>query len=121
MTTTVMRRENAPCSRVKAVLRAKPASATCNSPYRHSLGSATHAREEPGSSHGTIQRVADQIGCGVELLRTWVKPADIDGDVEPGGRPYPPWRRVRGNVAHAAFLHEEGRSSICRLHLYTWM
>jgi transposase len=28
-------------------------------------------RKELGMSHGTIQRVADQIGCGVESLRTW--------------------------------------------------
>jgi len=41
-------------------------------------------RKELGTSHGTIQRVADQIGCGVESLRTWVKQADIDEGVEPG-------------------------------------
>lgn len=41
-------------------------------------------RKELGTSHGTIRRVADQIGCGVESLRTWVKQADIDDGVEPG-------------------------------------
>ena len=41
-------------------------------------------RKELGTSHGTIQRVADQVGCGVESLRTWVKQADIDEGVEPG-------------------------------------
>ena len=41
-------------------------------------------RKELGTSHGTIQRVADQIGCGVESLRTWVKQADVDEGVEPG-------------------------------------
>jgi transposase len=41
-------------------------------------------RKELGTKHGTIQRVADQIGCGVESLRTWVKQADIDDGVEPG-------------------------------------
>ncbi len=41
-------------------------------------------RKELGTSHGTIQRVADQIGCGVESLRTWVKQADVDDGVEPG-------------------------------------
>ncbi len=35
-------------------------------------------RKELGTTHGTIQRVADQIGCGVESLRMWVKQADID-------------------------------------------
>ena len=41
-------------------------------------------RKELGTTHGTIQRVADQIGCGVESLRTWVKQSDIDKGVEPG-------------------------------------
>ena len=41
-------------------------------------------RKELGTAHGTIQRVADQIGCGVESLRTWVKQSDIDDGVEPG-------------------------------------
>ncbi|MGH9231920.1 MAG: IS3 family transposase [Acidimicrobiales bacterium] len=41
-------------------------------------------RKELGTSHGTIQRVADQIGCGVESLRTWVKQADIDEGIEAG-------------------------------------
>ena len=41
-------------------------------------------RKELGTSHGTIQRVADQIGCGVESLRTWVRQADVDEGVEPG-------------------------------------
>lgn len=41
-------------------------------------------RKELGASHATIQRVADQIGCGVESMRTWVKQADIDEGVEPG-------------------------------------
>jgi transposase len=41
-------------------------------------------RKELGTRHGTIQRIADQIGCGVESLRTWVKQADIDEGLEPG-------------------------------------
>lgn len=41
-------------------------------------------RKELGTTHGTVQRVADQIGCGAESLRTWVKQADIDEGVEPG-------------------------------------
>ena len=41
-------------------------------------------RKELGTSHGTIGRVAAQIGCGVESLRIWVKQADIDDGVEPG-------------------------------------
>jgi transposase len=41
-------------------------------------------RKELGTTHGTIQRVADQIGCGVESLRTWVKQSDIDEGAVPG-------------------------------------
>ena len=41
-------------------------------------------REELGTDHGTVQRVADQLGYGVESVRTWVKQADIDEGVEPG-------------------------------------
>jgi transposase len=41
-------------------------------------------RKELGTAKGTIQRVADQIGCGPESLRMWVKQADIDEGVEPG-------------------------------------
>jgi transposase len=41
-------------------------------------------RKELGTKHGTIRRVAEQIGCGVESLRTWVKQADIDDGIEAG-------------------------------------
>jgi len=41
-------------------------------------------RKELGTDHGTIRRVADQLGIGVESLRNWVKRAEIDGGVKPG-------------------------------------
>lgn len=41
-------------------------------------------RKELGTTHGTIQRVAGQIGCGVESLRTWVRQAEIDSGSQPG-------------------------------------
>jgi len=41
-------------------------------------------RKELGTDHGTIQRVAGQLGIGVESLRNWVKQADIDAGVKPG-------------------------------------
>ena len=41
-------------------------------------------REETGQPHGAIQRVATQLGCGVESLRSWVKQADIDEGHSPG-------------------------------------
>jgi transposase len=41
-------------------------------------------RKELGTDHGTIKRVADQLGIGVESLRSWVKQAEIGDGVKPG-------------------------------------
>jgi transposase len=41
-------------------------------------------RKELGTDHGTIKRVADQLGIGVESLRNWVNRAEIDAGVKPG-------------------------------------
>ncbi|WP_245920698.1 IS3 family transposase [Brachybacterium timonense] len=41
-------------------------------------------RAELGASQGTVQRVATQLGYGVESVRMWVKQADIDDGVTPG-------------------------------------
>ena len=35
-------------------------------------------RAELGTEHGTVKRVADQLGYGVESVRGWVRQADID-------------------------------------------
>ena len=37
-----------------------------------------------GTERGTIQRVATQLGYGVESVRQWVKRADIDEGHAPG-------------------------------------
>ncbi len=41
-------------------------------------------RAELGTEHGTIQRVAHQLGYGVESVRAWVRQADIDDGEKPG-------------------------------------
>jgi len=39
---------------------------------------------ETGMSHGAVRRVAEQLGYGVESVRSWVKQADVDQGVRPG-------------------------------------
>ena len=34
--------------------------------------------------HGVVSRVANQLGIGVESLRSWVKQAEIDAGKRPG-------------------------------------
>jgi transposase len=41
-------------------------------------------RKELGTEHGTVKRVAGQLGIGVESLRGWVKQAEIDAGDKPG-------------------------------------
>ena len=41
-------------------------------------------RAELGTEHGTVQRVAAQLGYGVESVRLWVNQADIDEGRAPG-------------------------------------
>ncbi len=41
-------------------------------------------RKELGHDHGTVKRVAEQLGIGVESVRLWVKQAEIDDGVKPG-------------------------------------
>ncbi|MBD5787386.1 IS3 family transposase [Cellulosimicrobium terreum] len=41
-------------------------------------------RAELGTEHGTVQRVATQLGYGVESVRQWVKQAEIDDGHAPG-------------------------------------
>jgi len=41
-------------------------------------------RKELGTEHGTVYRVATQLGYGVESVRAWVRQADVDEGVKPG-------------------------------------
>ena len=41
-------------------------------------------RAELGTMTGTVRRVAEQLGYGVESVRAWVKQAEIDDGLAPG-------------------------------------
>ena len=41
-------------------------------------------RKELGTEHGTVYRVANQLGYGVESVRAWVRQADVDEGAKPG-------------------------------------
>ncbi len=41
-------------------------------------------RKELGTEHGTVKRVAQQLGIGVESLRGWVKQREVDEGRKPG-------------------------------------
>jgi transposase len=41
-------------------------------------------RAETGQRHGSVKRVADQLGYGVESVRSWVDQADIDAGSKAG-------------------------------------
>ena len=44
-------------------------------------------RAELGTDHGTVQRIAGQLGYGTESVRNWVHQADIDEGRVLGPRP----------------------------------
>jgi transposase len=66
--------------------------------------------KELGSEHGTVQRVADQLGYGVESVPTWVRDADARD-----GLAGPDVQRVREleaeNTAPAQELRETRRAN----------
>ncbi len=41
-------------------------------------------RTELGHDHGTVKRVAEQLGYGTESVRLWVRQAEIDDGHRPG-------------------------------------
>ncbi|MDT7720954.1 MAG: transposase [Mycobacterium sp.] len=41
-------------------------------------------RAELGTDHGTVQRVARQLGYGIESVRSWVRQVQVDGGARPG-------------------------------------
>lgn len=44
-------------------------------------GRCVSLRRELGTDHGTIKRVAEQLGIGTESLRSWMRQAEIDAGV----------------------------------------
>ena len=61
-------------------------------------------RAELGTEHGTVQRVAEQLGYGVESVRTWVRERDVSD-----GLAGPDARRVRELEAENKDLSQEVR------------
>jgi transposase-like protein len=41
-------------------------------------------RVELGTEHGTVKRVAEQLGYGTESVRAWVRQADVDEGLKAG-------------------------------------
>jgi transposase len=58
-------------------------------------------REETGERFGAVKRVADQLGYGVESVRSWVNQADIDEGVRAG--------TTTDDVARIKQLEQENR------------
>jgi transposase len=58
-------------------------------------------RKELGTEHGTVKRVAAQLGIGVESLRGWVKQREVDDGVKPG--------TTSADAARLAELEQENR------------
>jgi transposase len=62
-----------------------PTSRRCTKAQREqAIRLVRQIREETGEGHGAIQRVARQLGYGVETVRKWVKQADVDAGARPG-------------------------------------
>ena len=58
-------------------------------------------RKELGTDHGTIKRVAEQLGIGTESLRSWVRQAEVDDGIKPG--------MTSAEAARIAELEQENR------------
>lgn len=50
----------------------------------HAVRLVRAARAETGERNGAVPRVANQLGYGVESVRSWVRQADIDEGVTAG-------------------------------------
>jgi transposase len=70
----------------------------------HAVRLVRQLRKELGTDHGTVQRVAKQLGYGVESVRKWVADADArDGLAGPDAQ------RVRESEQRARELEQENR------------
>lgn len=69
----------------KELANAKPTTRRCSSEEKTAAVRMVRTlRAELGVTQGTVQRVATQLGYGVESVRMWVRQADIDDGVAPG-------------------------------------
>jgi hypothetical protein len=64
------------------------------------------AAQGAGTEHGTVKRVAEQLGIGVESLRGWVKQREVDDGLKPG--------TTSADAARIAQLEQEVRELLGR-------
>ena len=65
-----------PCRRIR-----RPGTRSCGATSEEKAAPVRMVRTlraELGAEHGTVQRVATQLGYGVESVRQWVEQADIN-------------------------------------------
>jgi transposase len=62
----------------------RPPVGTARRRRRARCGWCARLRAELGTEHGTVRRVARQLGYGIESVRSWVRQADIDDGHAPG-------------------------------------
>jgi transposase len=82
----------------------------------HAIRLVRQIREETGERHGAIQRVARQLGYGVETVRKWVKQADVDAGERTGRstEDNAKIRRLEQEVRELRRANEILRSGGCR-------
>lgn len=72
----------------------------------HAVRLVRQLRKELGTDHGTVQRVAKQLGYGVESVRSWVRDRDVvDGIAGPDAQ------RVRELEQRTRELEQELRET----------
>ena len=89
---------------IRAALKEQPDLAVVSLQAVEGARLVRQLRQELGTDHGTVQRVAEQLGYGVESVRTWVRERDVSD-----GLAGPDAQRVRELEAENKDLNQEVR------------